>query len=382
VQPTTKGSCSSRCNGLIMKIKIDRENLVYGLNIVTKAVSNKNTVEILGGVEIIAGDQVVSMRGTDLEIELSCKVPTTVEEPGKVVIPAKKFLELARMLPKGDIYIDSVGNHIEIAYDLNRAEINCYVDDQYPKEQDWEKGGTTFILKATDFQKAVKQVQPVSSKEESRPILTGVLLQSYSKGLSLVATDTYRVAWKKLSVTNMPEIRVIIPNRVIGEIAKLPCNSDDQLVVSISSDNSMICFETGEKKLVARLLAGQFPDCARIIPKEATTTVELNKEELLTVTERCSLIAVDDSIIKIDVNGVVRVSAQSQTGTCQETIRTEKQGEDITISCNAHYFLDGLKLNSGEKVTVNFTGALNPAIVKSVDDPDYLYLFMPIRTAS
>ncbi len=366
-----------------MKIKIDKENLVYGLNIVTKAVSNKNTVEILGGVEIIAGDQVVSMRGTDLEIELSCNVPAAVEEPGKVVIPAKKFLELARILPKGDIYIDSAGgNHIEIGYDLNRAEIYCYADDQYPKEQDWEKGGTSFTLKATDFQKAVKQVQPVSSKEESRPILTGVLLQSHSKGLSLVATDTYRVAWKKLSVPNMPEIRAIIPNRVIGEIAKLPCNSDDQLVVSISSDNFMICFETGEKKLIARLLAGQFPDCARIIPKEATTTIELNKEDLVTVAERCSLIAVDDSIIKICINGAVNVSAQSQTGTCQETIRTEKQGEDITISCNAQYFLDGLKLNSGEKVIVNFTGALNPAIVKSVDDPDYLYLFMPIRTAS
>lgn len=365
-----------------MKFKIDQENLVYGLNIVTKAISNKNTIEVLNGIELIAGEQVVSMRGTDLEIELSCTVPAEVEGQGQIVVPAKKFLELARILPKGEIFIDRDKNHITIGYGLNQAEMICYAEDQFPQEQKWGKDGTSFTVNAIDFQKAVKQVHPVSSKNDTRPILTGVLLQSYSKGLSLIATDTFRVAWKKLPVPNIPEIKVVIPSRALGEILKFPCNADDEMIVSINNDASKICFETGEKRLVARLLVGQFPDCARIIPKEAVTTLQLNKEDLLAVAERCSLIAVDDSIIKIGINGAVNVSAQSQTGACLETISGKKQGEDITITCNVNYLLDALKLNNGDKVVLNFTGPTSPVVVKSVDDLNYICLFMPVRAAS
>jgi DNA polymerase-3 subunit beta len=366
-----------------MKIRINKENLVYGLQVAAKAVPNKVTIEALLGVELITKDNELLLRSTDLEIELTCRVPATVEEDGKVVVPAKKMLELARKLPNEEIVILTEESHMNIKYGKNKAKFNCYDVNSFPTKQEWDKSeDSCFALKANEFQQAAKKVQLAVSKNESRPIFTGVCLQSNKNGISLIATDTYRLAWKKLFVENMPQkVEVVLPGRAIAEIGKLPCAEEEMIDIAVNKDKTKVLFKVKDIEMVTRVLTGEYPNCAQIVPKKATTSVEVAREDFLTITERCALIAseIDNNVINLEVNGALTLSADTNIGMCKEELDDiEKEGQDIKLACNAHFLIDGLKANNGSKVTVSFNGPKAPTVIKSVDDPNYLYLFLPV----
>ncbi|MDA8226608.1 MAG: DNA polymerase III subunit beta [Desulfitobacterium hafniense] len=368
-----------------MKIFCTKDILLSGVNTVQKAVSSKNTLPILQGISIKGENNYLSFEATDLEIGIRCILPAQVVEEGTVVLPARLFSEIVRKLPDTTILLEQKSNVLNISYFESNISLKGYDPEEFPLLPDLYDP-VSFNLPTFLFKNMVKQTIFSCSTEENRPVFTGVLLQIEEGVIKLVATDTHRLAYRTAKMDNNSEIKFsgIIPSKTLAEIYRLLKEEDELLEIQYS--NSQIVFKFGAVYLISRLIDGQFPNYKQVIPQSCETKVHLPLRNFTEVVERASLLARDGSnnanIIRFNLeNSVLRIDQTSELGRISEQMHVEMSGKAVSISFNSKYLLDVLKVLENEEIIFELSGSFSPGIIKPLNDPNYIYLVLPVRTS-
>ncbi|MGM0369444.1 MAG: DNA polymerase III subunit beta [Bacillota bacterium] len=368
-----------------MKVKIKQEKLYQGIQTAGKAVSSKTTLPILSGILLEAQNNKIKLVGTDLEIGIECFVDAEVETEGSIVLPAKYLTSIVRELPSEEIILttEDSNNTAQIKCSNSQFNIHGSPSDEFPLLPEVDSG-VKFSIGQAKLKEIINQIEFAVSDDESKPFLNGGLILVNKETIKLVATDTYRLAYREEEIANteLELDEIIIPSKTLSELSKLLNDTDEEVAISITENQAL--FKFSGISIVSRLIEGQFPNYKQVIPDQNKTTAVVDKDKLLSATKRASLLAKQDSnIIKINLksNKLVITANTPEVGQAYEEVAIELQGEETEIAFNAKYLIDCLKVISDEEVNLELSGSLSPGVIKTKNEHEYIYVIMPVRSA-
>ncbi|MCK8826835.1 DNA polymerase III subunit beta [Natroniella acetigena] len=368
-----------------MRIKLQQKEFYQGIQTVRKAVSSKTTLPILSGILLKTEKGKLKLVGTDLEIGIECYVDTGIIQDGSIVLPAQHFANIIRELPNQEIILsaETSNNTAQIKCGNSQFNIHGSPADEFPLLPEIDSG-TIFTVEQQKLKKIIEQIKFATSKDENKPFLSGGLLLLENKDIKLIATDTYRLAYKEDVTDNKKSdlTKAIIPNTTLQELTKLLDNKEERVEV-ILTDNQIL-FKFSGISVVSRLIEGQFPNYKQVIPDASETEVSVDTKELLQATKRAALLAKEDSdIIKINFNEdkLIITSNAPEIGQAYEEVPISLLGQETEIAFNAKYVLDALKVISDEEVNIKLSGPLAPGVIETSSEQKYIYVIMPVRSA-
>ena len=376
-----------------MKFYINQKVLDNHLAIVSKGVSSKNIQPILSGIYLEAReDNTLILRGTDMEIGIEAIVDAVVEEPGKIVIPSKYFVEMVRKLPGIDIYFEQSGEgQIKIKYGHSELNLNFLSGDDYPSLMDF-KGDHEFKIKGKDLLSGISLAGVAISTDTSRPIFTGVLMEISGNKINFVSSDTHRLAFVSEAISGSVEgsVEAIIPGKSLKEVTGI-ASEDDEVDIEVS--NNRILFKNKNKKILSRLIEGKFVNYSQVIPKEFKSNFNVLRKSFLETLERAFLLTRDESKSKLNT---VKISVEptkmiisckaTEIGDSYEEISIFLDGDDMELGFNAKYLIEMLRALKTEEISFRLTGPQSASIIKPVEEDeknenpeDTLFLILPVR---
>ena len=226
----------------------------------------------------------------------------------------------------------------------------------------------------------IRQTIFATAQDETRPILTGALLEITDGKISLVALDGYRLALKSAPVDYAEDVKVVVPSKTLNELNKIL--EDDDSDVKITCTENHIIFMLNKTIITSRLLEGQFLNYNDIIRNDYKSRVTVNTQDIKDSIERASLLAREgkNNLVKLEVSDYkLVITSNSEIGDVYEEIKIDLEGEDIEIAFNSKYILDGIRVIDSEEITMDFVSSVNPCIIKPIDDENYTYLILPVR---
>ncbi len=368
-----------------MKVSVLSENLRKGLGIVNRGVSSRVTLPILSTVLLKADKEGLLLSATDLELSFRVRVRAKVEAEGEIAVPAKLFSDLCATLPVGVVELLSEKQTLKIKGEKVQAEVVGQGSEEFPSLPKPKGKGLT--LSVEEMGEKIERVGIAAAKDDTRPILAGVLWVLEEKQITLAATDGYRLSVDVMNkdVSGAPEDtqKFVLPVRALLELTRVLEPSMKTIKVEFDQEKQQVIFTADDLEMSSRLIAGEFPPYKKVIPVEKKISVSIEKEALEEAVRRASLFARDSAnVIKLGVSPEgVNVTAQSdQVGGSQTLIEAEVTGdEEVKIAFNARYLLDYLGTVKGEKVTMETEGELKPAVFR-IEKSDFLHVIMPVRT--
>lgn len=363
-----------------MDLQVTQENLSRALNNVARVASGRTTLPILSNVLIKIVDGRLQISATNLDIAISQQVGTKIKHEGSLTVPARLFQDFISNLPKTTITLKQEDHKLHVEADSYKSTINGSSTEEYPVMPRLSEG-QNFSVSATEFKKALQQVIFAASPDEARPVLTGVYLHTVDGILYVAATDSYRLTEKKLSKTKS-ELALLIPNSAMHDLLRITGEQEGD--IQITYDEQQVQFVVGDVELIARLIDGTYPDYKKLIPAKFSTTASVSKSELITITKISGLFSRENAgsitVTVSEADGSLSVnSIASQVGENQAVAKGKISG-DGAITLNSRYLLDGLQALDGETVDFCFNGKLEPIIIKSPDQPDYVHVIMPLKS--
>ncbi|SDZ95449.1 DNA polymerase-3 subunit beta [Thalassobacillus cyri] len=379
-----------------MKFIIQREQLMESVQNVMKAISSRTTIPILTGMKLEASEQGVKLTGSDSDISIESFIPAEEDgivyveqiEPGSIVLQAKYFPDIVRKLPQNTVEIET-DNHRNVTIRSGSAEFHLNGQDaeEYPQLPQLHTEDS-FELPIDLLKNLIRQTVFAVSTSETRPILTGVNVKIENEELQFTATDSHRLASRKLPLksqeTQISFNNVVIPGKSLTELNKILTDSDQ--VIEISVTDNQILFRTKHLYFLSRLLDGNYPETSRLIPDESKTVVTMDAKELLQSIDRASLLARENrnNVVRLITKGgnQIEINGNSpEVGDVVEEVNAETiEGEELKISFSAKYMMDALKAVGSDQVKVEFTGAMRPFLIRATDNNQVLQLILPVRT--
>lgn len=367
-----------------MKIIVQSGELKRCLGIINRGVSTRPQLPILSGVLLRAEKDEVSLVATDLEVSFWLRLPAKVEEEGEVVVPAKLFSELVSSFPSGNVTLTVEKHVVKIQVDEIVSEIVGQGAEDFPSIPRASKAQV--VIRSGDFRQKVDRVCVSAARDDTRPVLTGVLWEINENKVSLVATDGYRLSVDKLTLSKTDlekETRLILPARSLQEISKMLGETGaDDFSLEFDKSNQQVIFKVDEIEVASRLIAGEFPPYQQIMPNTYSSRAVFGRGEILEGVKRASLFARDNAnIVKISMEkeGVVVRAESTQVGTSTSKIVATVEGEELTVAFNARYLLDYLATCTGENVIWETEGELKPSVFRDEDEETWVQVVMPVR---
>jgi DNA polymerase III subunit beta len=374
-----------------MKFRCERDDLVEAVQFASRAISNRATLPVLSGLRVEATDAgTVRIAATDLELTMETAFQAGVDEPGKAIVPGRLFGEMSRSLGAGQVTLLGGEGELEIGSGRGEFRVKSLAAADYPAlpiDESADVAEVSIKVDANALGIALSQVVRAASGDESRQVLTGVLWELESAGLTLAATDSYRLAVRSIAVEGGPaEPRnVVVPARTLGELARILQSGarsvearvrEKLIVFSVQPGNE----DASEQIIGSRFIEGEFPKYRQLIPEGYPNKVTVEREALLEVTRRVGLLAQDNMPVKLHLGDELEISAQTpDVGEGQEIIDAEYTGEPLVIAFNPQFLIDGASAISSEKMTIQAGDGLKPAICRADGDDSYTYLLMPVR---
>ncbi len=365
-----------------MRVSTQRDALFAQLQTVTRAASTRSAVQALSGVHVQARGGAVELRATDMEIGLRVPLEGEVLRDGAVVLPARLLVDVVRALPADadSIELRPSEQDVEIVSGAATFHIRTLRLEDFPPFP--EPGGDTVVrVPAGAFVETINRVARSASRDETRPILTGILVSASGDELRMVATDSYRLSVKetRLEAPLDGGFEANVPARALQELARVAQSEDDTLTVSVRSNQ--IVFETGGGVLSSRLIDGQFPNYRQLLPEAYEHELTLGSGELTEVVRRISLMAQKNAPLRLAFReGELTVSAQTpDVGEASETMPVPFGGEAFEIGFNPEFLRDGLESAADGDLVLKLISPLRPGLIESADGSGFLYLIMPIR---
>lgn len=378
-----------------MKFTINRPAFINQLNNVLRAISSKTTIPILTGLKMVVTDHSVILTGSDADITIESTLEASdssyglsIEEPGAIVLPARFFNEVIKKLPDKQATIE-VFNGLQVRITSGTAEftINGQDANNYPHLPEVESENTVEL--ASDMlREVIDQTRIAVSKQESRPILTGIHVTLNNGILTAVATDSHRLAQRKVELpeTADRDFDIVLPGASMTELAKMIADEKDGVKMQITENQALFIF--GNTHFYSRLLEGNYPETSRLIPESSDTRLEITASDLLASIERASLLSHEsrNNVVKLSVNPENKIATVSGTsadvGNVEEEINADQiVGNPLEISFNPDYMRDALKSFGQTKILISFTTALRPfTLVPTEEKANFVQLITPVRT--
>ena len=366
-----------------MRFTSEREKLAEAIGVVQKVVSARSPLPVLSGILFEARGSSLILTGSDMDLTIQYAVDVEVEEEGAVVLPVRYIASLIRHLPDVPVHFHTLPESAStvITYGASQLSIHGFEAEQYPVLPQIT-GSVRFSLPQDLLKAALRQVLFAVSSDDARPIFTGVLWQLRPGELRLVATDTFRLALRRLNLREEPsrELDLIVPGKALGEVARLAGDEEEGEVEVVCGDNH-IFFLMGGVKIYSRLIAGQFPMYEQVIPREFVTRARLITREVMEATERASLLAKDNlPVIQFTIQEKrCIISVQTQAGWIREEVEAQAAGEPMEVWFNARFISEGLKALGSEEAELSLTGPLSAAVLRPPGDESYLSLLLPAK---
>ncbi len=366
-----------------MNFKIKRLELLNALAKVSRAVSLKSPLPVLTGVKFDLRENELVLTGSDSDITIQTTITENIEiiEKGSVVLSSRYILEIIKKIDSEQVHIyivDGTLTRIEGAnskFDLNGTS---YID--YPRI-DLNKSGVNLQMKSSDIKMAIDQTSFATSEKETRPVLTGVNFKAKDHVLECIATDSYRLAKRTLTIESDVSFNIIIPKKSLIEINRI-IEKDEIIDMYVSDRKVLFIFDS--VLIQTRLIDGTYPDTSRLIPEGFEYSMSVDSINLLNSIDRASLLSNEQTnIIKLSMNNdsVILSSYSQEIGSVEENLsKAFYKGEPLNISFSAKYLNDAIKSINTEKVRILFTGEMKPFIIKDLEKEDIIQLVLPVRT--
>jgi DNA polymerase-3 subunit beta len=362
-----------------VKFRCERDVLGDALSTAARAAQGRaGSQPVLAGVRLVVAGDRLEISGTDLELTIQTTIEVNGDRDGSSVLPGRLTAEAVRTLEPGAVTVDAAGDHVDIISGRSSFSVRPFAVDDFPRLA--EPAGPGVTLPAAAFGQAVSQVERAASKDESRPILTGVLLTAEEAGLRLVATDSYRLA-----VCDLPDVsvlaagqKVLLPSRALRELERVLPSSGDVTLRLAERDAT---FEIDGTRLTTRLIEGEFPNYRQLIPTSYPNRLVIAREPLLDAIRRVRVMATDATPVRLSLDQEeVRLNTVNQDqGTADAVVEARFEGTPLTVAFNPQYLFEGVEAASGTDVVLDTLDALKPAVVRPLDREDFLYLLMPVR---
>ena len=367
-----------------MRVVCGKDELAEKLGVVGRGVSTRTSVQILAGIMVRAAAGKLYLSATDMEISIRDSVEAQVEEEGAVVVPGRLLVDIVRLLPAGDVTLEHRADEGVARLTCGSAsyQLNTYAAEDFPRLPEIEPE-SAFTVDREVFLDTIARVGRSASRDESRPVLTGILVRFEGEKLVMAATDSYRLSVKETSLPGGPglELEAIVPARALQELARAGQSAESD-TIEIGVQENQIVFGVDGVWLTARRIDGQFPNYKQLLPEQFEAEVQLPREELLDVVRRTGLLAQRKSPLRLRfAEGELTVSAQTQdVGEARESLPAGYDGEAMEIGFNAEFLRDGLESVTDDTVRIKLISPLRPGLLHGESD-DFLYLIMPIRLA-
>ena len=367
-----------------MKLTCAKEELAEKLQVAGRGVSTRASVQILAGILLRAAGGQLSLSATDMEISLRVSLDAQVEDEGSVVVHGRLLVDIVRLLPAGEVTISHRAEEgvVELVCGTASYRLHTYAAEDFPRLPEVDPS-TAFTVDKEAFVDTIAKVSRSASRDESRPVLTGVLVRFEGDKLVMAATDSYRLSVKETALPEGPgrEVEAIVHARALAELARI-AQGGEPGSLQVGVQENQVVFGVDDVWLTARRIDGQFPNYKQLLPETFEAEVTMPREEFLDVVRRTSVLAQRKSPLRLRFDdGELTVSAQTQdVGEARESLPISYSGETIEIGFNAEFLRDGLESVSDDSVRVKLISPLRPGLIHGESD-DFLYLIMPIRLA-
>ena len=362
-----------------LKITCAKDALVHAVGVVSRAVSSRTSVQILSGILIEPEGSGLRVAATDMELSLRATLPAQVEGDGAIVLPGKTFADIARLLPSDEVSIEHkpAESVVHVTSGSASYTLHTYNPEDFPRLPELD-AVTTFAVEREPLLETIGRVARAASRDESRPVLTGILVQFTAGMLVMAATDSYRLAVKETVLEGtVPELETIVPARALQELARIATSGDE---VEVGVHENQVIFATSGVWLTTRRIDGQFPNYKQLLPETFEYELTVPRLELLDVVRRASVMIQRSTPLQVRfAEGELTVIARThEVGESKESMPIGFTGETLEIGFNADFLRDGLESLEGDDVRVKLISPLRPAVIQGEGD-DFTYLVMPIR---
>ncbi len=367
-----------------MKFSVNKTELQNALAVVQKGVSTRSTLPVLSGILITAQNDQINFQSTDLELSIQMSVPALVEEEGRTVVPGKLFSDIIKNLPDAAIHIDAADNEAHIACGNSAFSVKTLAAEDFPGFPKVTPQQTIKLPFAT-FSNMVHRVARAVSRDETRPILTGVLVEMEGATLRMVATDSYRMAISETTVgeesRSEEDFSAVIGGKFLNDIAGLS-NGEDEVTVGVADNQIIITCDN--MMFINRRIEGAYPNYQQLLSNNETTRAKFNVADLSASVRRAALMSSSTAPIRFtldkDVNLVQITVTSADIGSVQESIDCPVEGaENVEIAFNSAYVIDGLAAAKEEELYFDVESSQKPGVFRSVGTTEYMYLIMPVR---
>jgi DNA polymerase III subunit beta len=363
-----------------LRITCAAEDLAQRVALVARAVSTRTTVQILSGVRLDAADGRLDLAATDMDLSLRTSLEASVEGAGSIVVPGRLLMEVTRLLPDPSVVLEHRLEEGMVLLSCGSAQyrLHTFSVDDFPRLPD--VGGEMFTVARDTFLETVARVSRASSRDESRPVLTGILVRFEGGRLVMAATDSYRLAVKETPLeSDAPALEAIVPARALVELGRIAQDGD---VIQLGLQENHVLFGTADAWLTTRRIDGQFPDYRQLIPEEFEHELALPRDDFLDVVRRVAVMAQRNSPLRLRfAEGELTVSAQTQdVGEARESLPVRFAADTLEVGFNADFLREGIESVDTEDVVLRLISPLRPGLIRS-DGDDFSYLIMPIRLA-
>jgi DNA polymerase III subunit beta len=360
-----------------VKFKCGRDELSEALQVVQRAVSTRPGIPALTGVLMNASGGDLVLAATDLEVSAQLRLGVQVQEEGVALVPARLLADMVKSFDQAPVEFEADGGQARIVCSNYEGTVRCLPAEDFPMLQ--EPTGTRVTVEAPAFAEAVSQVTRAASRDEARPILTGVLLEVSREGVTMVATDSYRLAMREGTATAEGEAKVLVPERALAEAGRA-AGGDDKGEIELFLEPSAVAFRIGSLSLTSRLIEGEFPPYRQLLPEDYQSRLTASRQQLLDAVRRVGLLARESSPVKLEFNALgVRLSSSSpDLGGAVEVVEAQYEGEEMTAAFNPQYLSDGLTGATAERIVLEVRDGLKPALVRGEGEA-FVYLVMPVK---
>ncbi len=364
-----------------MRFRAERDALSDAMATAGRAAATRGgALPALSGIRMeLQGDR-LHLAGSDLDLTVQVEVAVTGHQPGVCVVPARLSTDIVRALEPGAVTVAVEGSEATIASGRSQFAVRVLPAEEFLRLP--QVSGDAVSLDAPSLLGALQQVVRAASRDDARPILTGVLFEAEAAGLRLVSTDSYRLALRELPGTSVLSEgqRVLVPSRALGELARV-LSGAGQVALRLGDDEAS--FEVGDVRLTTRLLEGDFPNYRQLIPPHYPNRLTVAKGSFLDAVRRVKLLARDAAPVRLSLRpDSVELSAVTQdVGQAREDVEAKYEGAEMVAAFNPEFLIDGVEACAGDEVVLETLDSLKPATIRPTEGTDYLYLLMPVRVS-
>lgn len=366
-----------------MKLTTNREELVSKLSIVSRAVSTRAATQALSGILLRAGDGGVTLSATDLDMGLRTTIDAEVEREGTTLLPGRLLAEVARSLgdPSVEIATRDSEHDVEIQSGSSNFHLRVLPAEDFPALPEGD-AAAALRIPAAALASSIELVARAASRDDMRPVLTGVFVSAAGTEMTMVATDSYRLAVKRTELESDlgGELEANIPARALRELSRiLAAEGAEHAAITLQPNQAV--FEAGAITLTTRLIEGQFPNFRQLLPESYEHDVRLPRSDFLDVVRRVSQLAQRNAPLRLAfAPGQLTAAATTpDVGDAVETMPAAFDGEEMEIGFNPEFLREGIESVEGDEVLLRLISPLRPGLLQPVDNDDFRYLVMPIR---